>query len=184
MEFYITGFKPFKGRPKNGSETLVNSLRECPGLEHVDFRVLDVAWESFDAFFREIEGMDLAGIIGFGEGKEPSIVIERVGHNMSTGTDEFGVSKEDVAINSEWAPTNASRIRMPQGGHMGVEESSDAGRFLCNYELFHINSLDLATSAFIHLPLQQEMPDDEYVALLQPTILEILNHNFMASGNA
>ncbi|WP_372846311.1 hypothetical protein [Pontiella sp.] len=184
MEFYITGFKPFKGRPNNGSETLVNSLRACPGLGHVNFKVLDVAWESFDAFFRELEGVDLAGIIGFGEGKEPTIVIERVGHNLSSGIDEFGVSKEEEAINGEWAPTNASRIRIPPGGHLAVAESSDAGRFLCNYELFHINALDVATSAFIHLPVQQDMADDEYVALWQPTILEIVHHNFALAGKA
>lgn len=182
--FYITGFRPFKGRLKNGSETLVNSLSKCSGLEDVSFKLLDVSWDGFDTFFREIEGLDLSGIIGFGEGKEPSIFIEQVGQNTSSGTDEFGIHKEGDKINPERASTNNSRIRIPKGRHIEVMDSCDAGAFLCNYELFHINTLDLATSAFIHLPPQEDAPDDEYVSLLQPAILEIVLHNLSAAGKA
>lgn len=182
--FYITGFKPFTGRAKNGSETLVNSLSRCPSLKHINFKVLDVSWDRFDLFFQEIESLNISGIIGMGEGQETSIAIERIGRNRSSGTDEFGVIKEDVRINPELESTNHSRIRIPASNRTGTEDSYDAGSFLCNYELFHINTLNTHTSAFIHLPPQQDMPDDEYVESLQPTITEIVLHNFMPAKPA
>lgn len=167
------------GRAKNGSETLVSSLSQCVSLRPINFKVLDVAWSAFDQFFAEIKGRQVSGIIGFGEGKGPDIVIERVGKNISSGTDEFGVTKTNAKIDESDVFTNSSRIQIPLDKNLKVVDSRDAGDFLCNYELFHINNLDTATSAFIHLPPQGDMPDDVYIGLFKSTVLEIVHHNFL-----
>lgn len=167
------------GRAKNGSETLVNSLSQCVSLKDINFKALDVAWSAFDRFFAEIKERKVSGIIGFGEGKGPGIVIERIGKNIASGTDEFGVTKTNAKIHEGEPLSNSSRIRIPLEKNLKVVDSRDAGDFLCNYELFHINNLKMATSAFIHLPPQGDTPDDVYIDLLRPAVLEIVHHNFM-----
>ena len=178
--FYVTGFKPFNGRAKNGSETLVNALSACPELAHVTFKVLDVSWGGFDSFYTELAGSDVTGIIGMGEGGGESIVIERVGHNIASGMDEHGVEKKGAVICPDHGPTNTSRISIPVGVRAQIKDSRDAGRFLCNYELFHINTLPVDTSAFIHLPPQGDVADDVYIESVYPTVVEIVQHNFVS----
>jgi pyrrolidone-carboxylate peptidase len=145
-------------------------------LEHVNFKLLDVSWASFDRFYQQIIKSDVSGIIGFGEGIKESIVVELIGKNISSGVDEFGVSRDNLIISDQEPATNHSRIKIPN--NRNIQESHDAGEFLCNYELFHLNTIDSEISGFIHLPVQGETPDEKYLSLLKPTVLDIVNYNF------
>ncbi len=53
--YYITAYKPFMGRTKNGSETLIKALSELDSLKHIEFRILEVVWNEFDNFFDTIK---------------------------------------------------------------------------------------------------------------------------------
>ncbi|MCH2176633.1 MAG: hypothetical protein MK193_12990 [Lentisphaeria bacterium] len=179
--FYITAFGAFIGRYKNGSETLVRSLLKDPLFVDIEFRILPVTWQDFDSFFEAIKHQEITGIIGFGEGSEPSVVVECTGQNIASGIDEAGFEKTDVPINHTLPETNGSRIVGVD--ELGIQKSDDAGQFLCNYELFHINSLNIQTSAFIHLPPQLDTPDNLYLSKIRTIVIELLKRNIPIKNN-
>ena len=93
--YLITAFKPFSGRPVNGSETLLNHIKcdQCFGF--IEFHSFEVSWDSFDGFFQSIQKRKLKGIIGLGEGRSENIRIEKLGRNYADGKDERSVIKNE-----------------------------------------------------------------------------------------
>lgn len=174
--YLITAFKPFSGRPVNGSETLLNHIKcdQCFGF--IEFHSFEVSWDSFDGFFQSIQKRKLKGIIGLGEGRSENIRIEKLGRNYADGKDERSVIKNEEKIIKHAADSLKSRISLPNG--LDIEESNDAGVFLCNYELFHINTLSLDVSSFIHLPQQKGIEEEDYVNTVKDPIAKIILHNF------
>ncbi|MEM0966490.1 MAG: hypothetical protein AAGJ81_10110 [Verrucomicrobiota bacterium] len=179
--FYLTGFKPFQGREKNGSETLMDSLSQESSLDYVHFNTLEVSWEAFDDFYQQLCETTVSGIIGFGEGERESIVVELVGRNICSGVDEFGVKRRNQRINDREPSTNPSRIRIP--ANRNIIESGNAGDFLCNYELFHLNRIHTPISGFVHLPPQGGTSDEEYLSAIKPTVMDIVSCNFLGEEN-
>ena len=174
--YLITAFKPFSGRPINGSQTLLNHLKCDQRFGFIEFHSLEVSWDSFDGLFESIQKRKLKGIIGLGEGRSENIRIKKLGRNYADGKDERSVIKNEEKTIKHGADILKSRISLPNG--LDIEESKNAGVFLCNYELFHINSLWLDVSGFIHLPQQKEIEEKDYLNTVKDPIAKITLYNF------
>lgn len=179
--FIITAYRPFMGRGRNASETIVNSLKQEAEFATVRFRVLDVAWDKVSAFADELGSAKLRGIIGIGEGHKGCVAIEMYGRNAASGTDEAGVAKNGAAI-AAGRPAQARsrmsfRLRSDVDYPVPIVISNNAGDFLCNFALFHYNHLDAQVSGFIHVPPQESLPDEAYLKVIRPVVLDIIRQN-------
>ena len=142
----------------------------------IEFHSLEVSWDSFGGFFESIQKRKPKGIIGLKEGRSENIRLEKLGRNYADGKDEREAIKNEEKIIKHGADSFKSRITLLNG--LDVEESNDAGVFLCNYELFHINSLSLDVSVFIHLPQQKGIEEEDYLNTVKDPIAKINLHNF------
>lgn len=179
--FIITAYRPFMGRGKNASETLVNSLKQDADFAKVQLRVLDVGWDKVRDAIAELGTAKLRGIIGIGEGHKGFVSIEMYGRNMANGTDEFGVAKAGEAIAAGKPAQARSRIAFQLRSEVEypvpIVISNNAGEFLCNYALFQYNRLDARVSGFIHVPPQESVPDEAYLKAIRPVVVDILKQN-------
>lgn len=179
--FIITAFRPFMGRGKNASETILNSLKQDPDFAKVQLRVLDVGWDKVRDVIAELSPAKLRGIIGLGEGHKGFVAIELYGRNVANGTDEFGVAKGGEVIAAGKPAQARSRIlfqlRSEAEYPVPIVISNNAGEFLCNYALFQYNQLDARVSGFIHVPPQESVPDEAYLHVIRPVVVDILKQN-------
>lgn len=179
--FIITAYRPFMGRGKNASETIVNSLKQDPDFAKVQLRVLDVGWDKVRDFIATLGTARLRGIIGIGEGHKGFVSIEMYGRNVANGTDEFGVAKGGEVIAAGKPAQARSRIafqlRSDAEYPVPIVISNNAGEFLCNYALFQYNRLDAQVSGFIHVPPQEGVPDEAYLKAIRPVVVDILRQN-------
>lgn len=179
--FIITAYRPFMGRGKNASETIVNSLKQDADFAKVQLRVLDVGWDKVRDFVAELGTARLRGIIGIGEGHKGFVSIEMYGRNMANGTDEFGVAKAGEPIAAGKPAQARSRIAFQLRSEVEypvpIVISNNAGEFLCNYALFQYNRLDARVSGFIHVPPQESVPDEAYLKAIRPVVVDILKQN-------
>ena len=179
--FIITAYRPFMGRGRNASETIVNSLKQEADLATVQFHVLDVAWDKVRVFADGLGSAKLRGIIGIGEGHKGFVSIEMYGRNTASGTDEAGVAKSGEAIAAGRPPVARSRmafqLRSDAEYPVPIVISNNAGDFLCNYALFRYNHLDARVSGFIHVPPQESLPDEAYLKVIRPVVLDIVRQN-------
>ncbi len=183
MTFVITAYGPFAGRGKNGSSTLLNSLREDPAFAQVTFHVLDVGWRQVDEFIKQsVTDKSITGIIGLGEGHPGLIAIECVGRNNKGGTDVFGVEEKSGPINGVASTNhNKSRLRYSINPELPISLpiviSNNAGDYLCNYLLYKCNDTAVKISGFIHLPPQGVTADEAYLSVVRPLVRDILLQN-------
>lgn len=179
--FIITAYRPFMGRGKNASETLVNSLKQDADFATVQLRVLDVGWDKVRDFIAELGTAKLRGVIGIGEGHKGFVSIEMYGRNAANGTDEFGVAKvgEQIAVGKPAQARSrlAFQLRSEVEYPVPIVISNNAGEFLCNYALFQYNRLDARVSGFIHVPPQEGVADEAYLKAIRPVVVDILRQN-------
>jgi pyrrolidone-carboxylate peptidase len=182
--FIVTGFKAFAGRGKNGSETIVNALRQDPAFATVTFKVLDVAWGPAGQFCADLKkDAKIRGIIGIGEGFPNVVTIEMYGRNTANGKDEAGVAKDDEVIDPLAPKMLHSRMHYAINADLPydlpVVINNNAGDFLCNFVLFHFNGLSVPVSGFVHVPPQGEVADAVYVKMVEPLVADIVRQNLV-----
>jgi pyrrolidone-carboxylate peptidase len=185
--FIVTGFKAFDGRGKNGSETIVNALQKDPAFATVTFRILDVAWGPVDRFCADLKThAKIRGVSGIGEGFPHVVTIEMYGRNTANGKDEAGVEKTKERIDPAQPEVLHSRMKYAISDAVAYQLplviNNNAGDFLCNYELFHLNGTAVPVSGFVHVPPQGEVADEQYVQIVAPLVKDILLQNVDGAG--
>jgi pyrrolidone-carboxylate peptidase len=178
----FTGFKPFAGRPVNGSETVVKFLHSSASPFTVRTLILDVVWG-------EAERRGIAAIKSFGpdmvyclgEGEAGVVKLETVGVNLRGGTDNAGASAGGE-IEKGGPARRLSRfccaMTYCQDYAFPVSISTDAGLYLCNNALYSFLGTDVRRVLFAHLPPQGTVPDKDYTGAIIPIVKDILRSNF------
>jgi pyrrolidone-carboxylate peptidase len=102
---------------------------------------------------------------------------------VANGTDEFGIAKANEAIAAGKPAQARSRIAFQLRSDMEyavpILISGNAGEFLCNYALYQYNQLDAQVSGFIHVPPQENVPDEAYLKAIRPVVMDILKQNLV-----
>ena len=183
--FIITAYRSFNGRAKNGSETVINALRSQPDLNQVQFHALDVGWKQVEEFMRlHVNGKNIRGIIGLGEGYPGYVAIELFGKNSMNGADEFGIEGNGAAIIDGKPNRNRSRLQYSLNEHIDYQLpvlfSTNAGDFLCNYLLYHCNNTTIPVTGFIHVPPQGSAADDNYLQTTLTIVADLVRQNITA----
>lgn len=178
----FTGFKPFAGRPVNGSETIVNFLKTWKSSYTIKTAIMDVVWG-------EVERKGLAAITSFGpdmvlalgEGEPGIVAMETAAVNRRTGTD---ISGRDAGgeIEPDGPAKRLSRfccfMTDCQDYAFPVSISTNAGLFLCNNALYSFLGMDVRRVLFAHLPPQGKAPNKKYIDSIFPIVKDLLKSNF------
>ncbi len=183
MKILITGFEPFAGRTKNGSQTLARALHGKIIIGYqVESEFLPVAWEGFGVLLHDLIGVHKPDIVlGLGEGKETFSCLEQTGRNIANGTDNEGVSRINEPLEDDGPAERAATIHwapewfsyMPGK----IKPSQHAGQYLCNHFLFSALGSARVPLGFLHLPVQGEQNDADYCSDWIPVIYRLLSQN-------
>lgn len=166
----VTGFEPFRGYNINPSIEAVKLLPdELLGCTIVK-RELPVVWfectRRLDACMAEAAPR---AVLSFGQGHaQPPVVIERLGMNICSGSDNthvVDIREEPVFYGAPAAyfatvPYAAMHKRLKDEG-IPVKYGFDAGRYQCNcvlYSALHLAAVKFpgTLAGFIHLPMLPE----------------------------
>ena len=178
----FTGFKPFAGRPVNGSETILKFLKTWKSAYKFKTVIMDVLWG-------EVERSGLAAIKSFGpdmvfalgEGEAGVVKLETVGANLRGGTDNAGATATGLIERNGparrlarfcFSKTESREFAFP------VSVSGDAGLHLCNNALYTFLGTNVRRVLFVHLPPQGSVKDKEYAGAILPIVKELLKSNF------
>lgn len=175
----ITAFRPFRGRERNGSATVLRWMRRRWPAGFAASRILEVHWEKAP---RQVAGLIKRHrpkyIFGLGEGQPDRVAVEMRAQNRMLGPDEAGMDGGGLEIAPGGPEEMRSRVdfdlRLFAGASWRTVLSEDAGCFLCNRVLWEMLCHRPLHSGFIHLPPQGETPDAEYVRSLGPPLLALL----------
>jgi pyrrolidone-carboxylate peptidase len=178
----FTAFKPFAGRPVNGSETIVKFLKTWKSPYNITTAIMDVVWG-------EVERTGLAAIKAFvpdmvvalGEGEPGIVAIETSAVNRRTGVDNSG-KNTDCEIEQGGPAKRLSRFGFSfksNGGYKyPVVMSGDAGTYLCNNALYAFLASHAARVALLHVPPQGKTANHEYALAILPIVNDLLTANF------
>jgi pyrrolidone-carboxylate peptidase len=173
---------PFRGRVKNGSQTIARYVQ--PLIKNGDVRIVEipVRWGAVESVCTPvIQEWQPDVILGLGEGGAGILTIETIAKNMRKGDDvdgysapneyilEFGENQRSCRFDFTWSP----QIQLP----VEVKISLDAGAYLCNNALYHFAGTLTERVGFIHIPPQENTDDVLYVEQYGPIVLEILHQN-------
>lgn len=177
----ITGFEPFDGRTRNGSETIARYLdgRQTGG-EVIESTIVPVVWDEIEEFCKNtLANTDAVLILGFGEADCPRPRFERLARSQCIGIDNNGRSAP--VVNSNAAPVACERLTCESDWFDDIDNSidisEDAGAYLCNWYLFHALKHAAAPAGFIHVPIQRELADRDYVSAFGPCIEKFIDMN-------
>lgn len=178
----VTAFKPFQGRGKNGSATLLGWLRRRLAAHHFPFAILPVDWEIGPRRLRRlIQRFRPERYLALGEGQAGRVAFELQAWNRLEGTDESGnsripqpimISAPDRLPASFPLPKHLPTHLLPEG--IAFQTSSNAGKFLCNRVLWEGLRTTCPMVGFLHLPPQSDTSDADYCAALGPFVLALL----------
>ena len=182
MRILITCFLPFKGRVKNGSQTLARFLEAHYQTEEVRVVDIPVRWGAVETVTSVIiENWQPDVIFGMGEGGNSSIAFETIGRNTREGEDvdgnppstDFIVDNGDPERNSNFSFSWTQQIILP----IPIKISLDASAYLCNNALYYYCGTGCERVGFIHVPPQDDVDDEAYRNLYGPVLFEILRQN-------
>lgn len=179
----ILAFGPFAGRTVNGSSTLAKAL---DGRLLADCRlvsvILPVRWGEAERFVPELlTRYQPRLVLGLGEGRADYMHFEISAVNQAVGVDIAGqIAPACLEINGpaerratlfyepDWFAESAVRFAL----------SADAGRYLCNNLLYTLLKLSKARCGFVHVPVQDEQADTNYLSRgLIENLLILLERN-------
>ncbi|WP_269525215.1 hypothetical protein [Coraliomargarita parva] len=169
VDLIITTFGAFRGRSRNGSDTLGQALvrKGDPRLRVLDLPVLWGVVES--QLLPAIAEIQPRVVLGLGEGEANAVRFETVAVNRREGLDERNTEPEHPRIDasgperlqSRWpVSTETLLARCP-----AITISRDAGSFLCNNTLYRSLQSPVSFAAFLHLPPQGTSRNEDYLEL-------------------
>ncbi|MBC2606251.1 hypothetical protein [Pelagicoccus albus] len=172
----ITCYLPFKGRSKNGSQTLGESLKHH--FKVPNFRVLSmpVTWGSVEQnALPLLKDLRPDIVLGLGEGPPENFQIETLAKNKRLGADVDQNEPPEPIIEAGGALELSHRWPLPSTKSESVEacpkKSEDAGAYLCNNALYRFCQSEATFASFFHFPPQGETPDSEYIDRWLPKIV-------------
>jgi pyrrolidone-carboxylate peptidase len=179
LRVLLSSFGPFAGRLSNGSRTTASFFcREHSDLElrHVP---LEVIWdEPARTALPVIRSFGPDILIGLGEGKPGQIAIEARASNLRNGTDLAGRTCRAEPIEPEGEAERLGRCTYLAHGYPAcpfpAALSQDCGTYLCNEALYRYCGLDTPTVAFLHLPPQNDTPDETYYGWIRPVLANFI----------
>ena len=149
----ITYFEPFEGRNENSSRDVAFSLDIA---KESDVVFLPVSWDVAETQVKMILDSDPRFVFMLGEKnglQKPE--IELFAHNIMSGTDNYGIFKEDEKIGKRFPKELKTNINVDSIDY--VNKSEDAGRYLCNYAYYSaLKNNSTAKIIFIHVPVFQD----------------------------
>lgn len=178
----ITAFKPFANRKVNGSETVAEALRnDVPGVQ-VKVLILDVGWKEPPAKLPiMVQKLRPRVLIGLGEGRAGSVMVENVAHNHRIGPDVFGQPPPDRLVEKggplERRSTLVFNTAWQLSREIAVASSDDAGDYLCNALFYTALGLEAPRIGFVHLPPQGNEDDKAYSDRFVPILRELIKRN-------
>ncbi|HUI91258.1 MAG TPA: hypothetical protein VLX68_03325 [Chitinivibrionales bacterium] len=178
----FTAFKPFAGRPVNGSETIIKFLKTWKSPYKIKTVVMDVLWG-------EVERAGLAAVKSFGpdmvfavgEGNGDFVKLETVGANLRGGADNAGETATGE-IEQGGPSKRLSRfccsMTDPREFAFPVSISADAGIYLCNNALYTFLGTKVRRVLFVHIPPQGSVKNEKYTGAILPIVKDLLKSNF------
>ncbi len=200
IRLLVTAYQPFQGRTVNGSQTLLKWAKTSsrngrwPGLD-LRTRLLPVAWKGALQGLRHSlslarsvwSGLGPEFLLGIGEGKPHRIAWEQRAANQAVGKDETGKEGPGAInpvgpayLNSHWPFPDTLPTSLPPHT-FPIEESLDAGTYLCNRLLWESLEKITPRAAFLHLPPQMEKSAELYLQDLTPVLDRVFET--LQSGN-
>lgn len=196
----VTGFEPFDGRHSNGSATCARYLDGFRiGGVTVHSEVLPVVWSSVREFCESVIATSEAVIIiGLGEADCVRPRFERQAHFRASGIDNVGAeppplpASESAGGNTlnQVLPCDLLKCEATWFAHLAepMDVSKDAGSYLCNWYLLHALQHASVPAGFVHLPLQRDMTDSDYLNQHTPMLerfieMNLENASVASSGN-
>jgi|GEM_PF-6468451 len=177
----ITGFEAFDGRTCNGSATVASHLNGLTiGNETIESEIVPVLWTEIELFCRtRMTDSNATMIIGFGEADCPRPRLERLARPHCVGIDNSGRSapvtdSDAVPIACEHLTCEASWF---EGLNEFVDVSDDAGAYLCNWYLLHALKHATVPAGFVHVPIQRDVTDKDYLKALAPCVERFIDMN-------
>ena len=174
----VSGFKPFAGRPVNGSSLVARFIREEHPDQPLEVLEVPVTWGSPSKALASIQGKKARLWIAFGEGTNEAFRIEtRADNQRGQVPDEEGslpgepliVPESDQQRLSTFPAAELSE-RLTEHG-FPARVSTEAGDYLCEEMLYTLlHELDenphstLEQALFIHVPVlgaSMALPDGE-----------------------
>lgn len=170
----LTGFEPFAGATLNSSEMLINNIRlqNFDGINLVT-EVLPVEYSAATSRLLSLiqqHQPDVVIATGQAEGRN-EISIERIAVNLADAKlpDNSGVTLINQPITTIGVKEIPSTLPIDEiiaaikDVGVAASESHSAGRFVCNYVFYQLQSALIdsqISSGFIHLPLAIEQQDE------------------------
>jgi len=118
-------------------------------------------------------------ILGFGEADCPRPRLERLARPDCIGIDNNG--RDAPRPSSAQLPLQCTRIVCESHWFDDlvdrVDVSTDAGAYLCNWFLLNALKHARVPAGFIHVPVQNDMTQDDYVATHVPAIERLIAMN-------
>lgn len=179
----LTGFKPFQGRAVNGSETLVGAISGKVISEHrIETEVFPVSWDSLlHRLENSIARVDPVLILGLGEGKKDYPCFENFAVNQAEGPDVDGRVPGESLFEHFDLPVRKTSMACEKSWFTGlptpVARSENAGAYLCNFLFYKAIALSNARVGFLHLPVQKDVSDPNYVSTFIPIIYRLISKN-------
>jgi pyrrolidone-carboxylate peptidase len=181
----LTAFEPFAGRGVNGSATVANRLAGTViGGARVVVLVLPVRWGEPERRLPDtVTRLKPVLLLGLGEGQPGrGVVVERLGANLARHLPDASGALPPGELLDPQAPSHRpARFQLDAAwfpaGAVSVQESHDAGGYLCNELLFTALAQPVAVCGFVHLAPQGDQPDEAYATPLVPVIRALIAHN-------
>lgn len=129
-------------------------------------------WRRVEEFVIGLEWGAIDAVVMFGEGEQGQVglLIESRAVNRASGYDEAGRLPLNGFIDESGPEYLESTLVLNEG----FEGSNDAGRFLCNFILYRVLADGGVPAVFVHLPVQGDMADEEYLRCHLPAVERLL----------
>ncbi|MDQ8197302.1 hypothetical protein QEH56_04045 [Pelagicoccus enzymogenes] len=175
----ITSFQPFRGRERNGSQTIATALESTLAEHHVQHLSLPVSWGVIEEIaLPQMERLNPDIVLGLGEGTPCFLKVETLAFNQRIGIDESKTAPASKSIDSAGPPSCPSRWPLPESLVESLKSkvtiSGDAGRFLCNNALYRFSRSHCPFAGFFHLPPQGATADYAYLEQWLPVAEQLL----------
>jgi pyroglutamyl-peptidase len=179
----LTGFQPFNGRSVNGSQTVAESLGGKTIREHrIQAEVFPVVWEGLiEKLGETLVRTNPVLVLGFGEGSKDYPCFESYALNETSGVDEEGKEPSKDLTEITDLPVRKTTMTYERDWFAGlptrIAQSETPGKYLCNFLFYKTLSLTNARVGFVHLPVQGEAQNADYLSALVPTLYRLLSKN-------
>ena len=182
MRILMTCFMPFRGREKNGSQTLSQYILAHQSTDEVRLLDIPVRWGSVESLVKPvIQSWQPEMIMGIGEGSPDFVAIETTGKNMRQGEDVDGNPPPDERILADGPTERLCRFSFAWNYQVAlplpIKISLDAGTYLCNNALYVYCGTKSLCAGFIHVPPQENVGDAAYCERYGPLLHMIYTYN-------